>query len=1324
MPGEITLYAGAYPKIATPSVVGLSYSAYEPLVTASQTQFTTMSVDANDKHYLSGVGFMLGYGHPLWWYHPDTKYAALKTVYETRDLNFARIFLPWAAPATDTVAYTHLRTGPGNALDGGLKFDLTQINGNFLARLVDMVAWAKTNGIVVAVTLWHDWPFEEDGDQGDYGWAGSVMNPANNINPQTADIEKAGPSPLPWYWDCLGLNTGCIGRSCWSDPADGEWVRDRTKELFDAVLLNLRPYSNWYIELGNRAYFYQDAKRYWAGYLRGAQHGYDDGAVSAYGLSGVLLIDQPWEPSSGDPTFQIDTGDPNSGSAVVQQLTVPELGPTGTLAVNESFTVAQDWGGETRTMYLMDLILVGTNEGNPAEPHDRTGHRRSAWQALTGGGHWESMISNKYGEDVNDPTFATWLPDYETLRTFLTTSRTDGAINARLPFMQPDNSRITSARTDEFGPFCSEYKPGQTECYLVFANAGTSPTINVDSAGLTITRLDCVTGVEDTDPASPTTAGNNALAGTANDTAWFIGGIAAPSDAVVWERKVLSFPNASYAGNPFELEIDVTFTHTDLTAITLPGYYAGSDTWKVGFMPTKAGTWNYVTSSADADLNGVTGALQVTAGTNRGLLKAHPTNAKKFAYADGTYAAVPLMVRINFFSETSTQGQFDALADWMQTNNIEMLDTRLQPDVLGTVMFTGSWTNHQFNLPLWDQFEARLDALAARGLGVYLMFYTDDSGKPPWDGQTATEALVIRYVVARTAGYPIVFYDSGIDVVEYRPNPGDIEFWGDMVKALDPYDHPVGSRWGTSGVDYTGKTWDSRVDPITANLTNMLTYWNSATIAVGFVDSFHENGPAQHAYKDHTPEDIRRAMWKSVIVGGSAMSVRGADGYYHITTTPTDMESEQWTKLVNPFVEDYLGTTFGTMVPTSSLVTNGYCLADPARTKLLYFLVGVNDRYTSGNGGNITVKLTGLSGSYDAIWFNPRTGAETPVSGTPFAGGSDYSIAPPSTDDWVLLLNSVTVVFSSQWLTATGTSDAARRDTSNPVANGGPFRSTNADVHRVVSGAGYSWPYGNCLAIEQGAGRSTDGACYVGKLGDQNDSPIPANTDYYFRVYVNVWDMWCNKNGSRHPCNTSHQNPYLGLFAVMDATSDKTLWEPGLIRAYTRDGLNNPPGPGIVPGGFWWPGQYPVDNSQTCHSNVWLNQQHWYLFEAHVHWLDTAQKRWFWGSYGVYDAQDNYNQLADLSNYTNGPTGGGQSLEQARLDGAFVYNGIVDSVSPLVITPGSYTGQTYPWQVMIGSEGNAALGGAPCYFVDPNEHFVYAAPAVATGGFPPRLTAL
>jgi hypothetical protein len=470
----------------------------------------------------------------------------------------------------------------------------------------------------------------------------------------------------------------------------------------------------------------------------------------------------------------------------------------------------------------------------------------------------------------------------------------------------------------------------------------------------------------------------------------------------VWRRAVISIENTTYSGNPFELEIDATFTHSGTaTEITLPGYYAGNDTWKIGFMPTRLGDWSYVTSSSDADLNGRTGTVTAVASSNHGLLAADATYPRKWKFADGPYVAVPTMLRMNFFSESATQAQFDAAADFMAANNILMLDTRLQPDQAGMVTFTGAWQNHQFNLTLWDQMEARMDALAARGLGAYIMFYTDDAGTPEWGARSATEALVIRYVVARLAGYPIVWFDSGIDIGEYRTQ-ADINWWGAQLQALDPYGHPASSRYGggSGGGPMVGRTYESHGDNL-AYIDDLTDWFNVATMPVAMTDSWGENYPSQ-PQKNFTPADIRRSAWKLVMAGGLATSYRGDDGYFHIAGIATGLESEQWLKLVKPFVQDKLGGTFGAMVPTPSLVTNGYCLADPARTKLLYFLMGVNDQWDSGDGGSITVKLTGLSGSYNAIWFDPRLGTES-SAGT-LAGGSNHVLAPPSNDDWVLLL--------------------------------------------------------------------------------------------------------------------------------------------------------------------------------------------------------------------------------------------------------------------------------------------------------------------------------
>ncbi len=100
---------------------------------------------------------------------------------------------------------------------------------------------------------------------------------------------------------------------------------------------------------------------------------------------------------------------------------------------------------------------------------------------------------------------------------FLRTVRGGSTIEQLLVKMRPANTRIEAGTA-----YSLSHKAGQTERYLVFARAGQNPILRVDSSGLTITRLDAISGVEDTDPASPTVAGSNTLTGTGNDTAWWI----------------------------------------------------------------------------------------------------------------------------------------------------------------------------------------------------------------------------------------------------------------------------------------------------------------------------------------------------------------------------------------------------------------------------------------------------------------------------------------------------------------------------------------------------------------------------------------------------------------------------------------------------------------------------------------------------------------------------------------------------------------------------------------------------------------------------------
>lgn len=482
--------------------------------------------------------------------------------------------------------------------------------------------------------------------------------------------------------------------------------------------------------------------------------------------------------------------------------------------------------------------------------------------------------------------------------------------------------------------------------------------------------------------------------------------LASSSNIGKWQRYVVSIQNNTYSGNPFELEIEATFTHTSSgTMINLPGYYAGNDTWKIAFMPTLIGEWKYVTSSTDPDLDGVQDSLICVESDHLGMLKRDDTYQGKWKYTDGNYI-VPIGLLFSVFLEPGSLAEFSSAADFLKNDvNGHLFNFRLT-----NLIFSGDWQNHQFDLALWDRLDNRMEVLTERGLGVMIMLYTDDSGEPFWGSQSSTEVLLIRYMVARLASYPVVIFNTGIDISEYR-DQNWVDWYGQQIQSLDPYDHPVSSRYGggSGGYIMSNQTYDSH-GAIYAEINELLNFYLGVNIPVGVDDNWGEQFTSRGNF---SPSDIRRAFWKCLIAGGIGSHIRddtktdfpGAndkDAWFHINNMAAKLDSEQWLRLINTFIENRLGNTFGEMVPTPSLVSNGYCITDLQKTKILYFLMGENDQFDNGNGGPITVKLSNLSGDFGAVWFDPRTGTDSSIG--ILQGGFDHVLSPPSTDDWVLLL--------------------------------------------------------------------------------------------------------------------------------------------------------------------------------------------------------------------------------------------------------------------------------------------------------------------------------
>jgi hypothetical protein len=86
----------------------------------------------------------------------------------------------------------YLRTGPGEALDGGPRFDLERFNPEYFGRLRDRVERAGARGIYVSVMLFDGWSVELKGQKTGNPWRGHPMNRENNVNGIDGDLNGDG----------------------------------------------------------------------------------------------------------------------------------------------------------------------------------------------------------------------------------------------------------------------------------------------------------------------------------------------------------------------------------------------------------------------------------------------------------------------------------------------------------------------------------------------------------------------------------------------------------------------------------------------------------------------------------------------------------------------------------------------------------------------------------------------------------------------------------------------------------------------------------------------------------------------------------------------------------------------------------------------------------------------------------------------------------------------------------------------------------------------------------------------------------------------------
>jgi 4-amino-4-deoxy-L-arabinose transferase-like glycosyltransferase len=121
------------------------------------------------------------------------------SVLETHNLNFTKLWVWEQADWASWMPYhyrilpvPYLRTGPGLALDGQPRFDLTRFDPTYFERLRSRTIQAGEKGIYVSLMLFNGFSVENKGLEWEEPWRGHPYHRDNNINGVDGDPNRRG----------------------------------------------------------------------------------------------------------------------------------------------------------------------------------------------------------------------------------------------------------------------------------------------------------------------------------------------------------------------------------------------------------------------------------------------------------------------------------------------------------------------------------------------------------------------------------------------------------------------------------------------------------------------------------------------------------------------------------------------------------------------------------------------------------------------------------------------------------------------------------------------------------------------------------------------------------------------------------------------------------------------------------------------------------------------------------------------------------------------------------------------------------------------------
>ena len=508
-----------------------------------------------------------------------------------------------------------------------------------------------------------------------------------------------------------------------------------------------------------------------------------------------------------------------------------------------------------------------------------------------------------------------------------------------------------------------------------------------------------------------------------------------------WGRFEQSFKSSvAYSNAVQDASLSVLFTSPLGDTSRVDGFWDGGKTWRVRFSPDQPGRWTFKTTCSDTanfGLHDQTGAFLCTAAT--GLTRFHKHGPVRVArdrrhleHADGTpffwladtVWSGPCAAELkdwDFYVETRAYQRF-TVAQWAVAPGD---DAKQQSACTGFPERIG------INPEFFKRLDAKLDILSQAGIlsaiAPLLELQSQKNAAIPLPDDQAE--LLVRYVVARWGAEPVAWLLAfegdtsarnagrwkriGQSVFGSRAHAPVVLFPGETHWLFDEFrDQKWVDVFGYQSV--TGVTDDALKwtfsGPFTAE-------WNKEPPRPLIPFAPRENGITPQSSKRFTAEDVRRAMYWSLLLIPPAGVSYGAQGVANWDTTvgPNNTQTNaadlpMWRKaLFMPAAKQmsYLAKLmnsidFWTLRPQPKALAS-----QPGSLSPRHFIASAS---TEANDLSIIyvpedrtleLFLNALPPSPSVGWLSPRTGEKSPAVAV--VGGRSCQFPTPDAGDWLLV---------------------------------------------------------------------------------------------------------------------------------------------------------------------------------------------------------------------------------------------------------------------------------------------------------------------------------